>query len=355
MNIGERIKELRIRKGFSQEELATRANFSKSYIQKFEEGKREIKSSQLVQLSDALQVDVIDLIMNTSYSSDEFSLRNIEFRESEKIAINPKEFEEKILGKFLHRNYNAYKKIEKYTGEEIKFKNPLMKEDAIESNDQIEKIAELLRKKWNFGTTPIYDLIGFLEEIGVKIFEISEHESFSGFSCWEKNTPIIVINVQNTDLPRRRFTTLHELAHLILKFKEGESHDKIEKYCNHFAGAMLLPKEVLEKYVKSNESISLEELKHIKSIYGISIYAILVRLVNINIVGWEKFNEWKEQYQYWNDKSVSFIGQERTSRFDYLLAKGLRENLFSKSVASELSGIPISKLKDEWEAKKFVF
>ncbi|WP_413998063.1 helix-turn-helix domain-containing protein [Flavobacterium sp. W1B] len=353
MNIGERIKELRLQKGFSQEDLAVRANFSKSYIQKFEEGQREIKSSQLLQLSTALEVSISEIIAPTNYDSNEFVLRNIEFREEFKIN-NVDLFGKKILGD-LYKKYSSYSKLEKMINHVLVFQNPLKNIDVISNKKQVEDIALFLRKKWKFENTPIYDLIGFLEDLGIKIFEVNEDESFAGFSCWVKNTPIIVINITNTDIPRRRFTVLHELAHLLLPFNKNEKPEIIERFCDQFAGAMLLPSEILKTYIGTTNSITLEELKRIKSKFGISIFAILVRMLNLDILTWEKYNIWKEQYYSWRDKECEFSGRESVSRFNYLIAKGLRENSFSKSVASELSGMPISKLNNNSFTKEFLF
>lgn len=353
MNIGNRIKELRMQKGLSQEDLAVRANFSKSYIQKFEDGAREIKSSQLFQLSTALGVSITDIIQETDYNSDEFVLRNIEFREGYKI-LDVKSFEKRvILGDILHIKYPSYCKLEKLMNESIVFQNPLKKFEVITRKEQIEEAAIILRKKWKFENTPIYNLVNFLEDLGIKIFEIEEDEGFAGFSCWEKNTPIIVINIANADIARRRFTILHELSHLLLRFNEND--ENIEHFCNYFAGAMLLPSEALSDYVnKSSDSITLEELKRIKSKYGISILAILVRMVNLDFISWNKYHEFKELYNSWKDKESDF-GDETISRFDYLIAKGLRENIFSKDMASELSGVSISQFNEDLINRKFSF
>ncbi|MFC0428188.1 helix-turn-helix domain-containing protein [Chryseobacterium scophthalmum] len=346
MNIGERIRELRIKKGLSQEDLAIRSDFSKSYIQKFEEGHREIRSSQLVQLSGALGVSIPEILNGTSYSSDEFTLRNIEFREGFKINFDRTFFERKILGE-LHGKYNSYISLEKLVNSIIVFQNPLKNFDPITNKKQVEDAAKILRKKWKFETTPIYNLVSFLEDLGVKIFEVSEDESFAGFSCWEKNNPIIVINVKNSDIPRRRFTIFHELAHLLLRFEVNEEMEKIERFCDHFAGAMLLPYEALMSYIGDKSSITLEELKRIKTMYGISIFAILIRILSLGLIGWEKYQEWKDQYDSWKDKDIPHEDTERVSRFNYLLAKGLNEKLFSKSKASQLSGMTITALSRE--------
>lgn len=352
MEIGDKIRELRMKKGFSQEELAVRSNFSKSYIQKFEEGKREVKSSQLVQISNALGISISEILDGTNYNSDEFTLRNIEFREGFKIVFNQEFFEKKILGE-LHRKYNSYCRLEKLVGASIIFQNPLKNFDIISNKKQIEEATKILRKKWKFDTTPIYDIVSFLEDLGVKIFEVEEDESFAGFSCWERYTPIIVINVKNIDIPRRRFTVLHELAHLLLKFDDNILKEDLERFCDHFAGAMLLPYDVLMEYIGEERSITLEELKRIKSKYGISVFAILVRIVSLEIINWEKYYEWKNLYDTWKNKDISYNSNEKVSRFNYLLAKGLREELFSDSVASQLSGIPISVLRRNSFSKEF--
>jgi len=354
MNIGKRIRELRIERGFSQDDLAIRANFSKSYIQKFEEGQREIKSSQIAQLAEAFGIDISEILKPIDYTSNEFVIKSIEFREANKLEMHVDYFTKKILG-LLYKKYSAYNKLEKIMNESIAFTNPLKKFDKIASNENVEQAAKILRKKWKFEDTPIYNLIIFLEDLGVKIFEVVEDEDFVGFSCWVKSTPIIVINTKSTDVSRRRFTILHELAHLLLVFNDDENKDKIERYCDQFAGAMLLPEEILKSYVNSTVSITLEELKRIKSKYGISIQAILVRMANVRLITWEKYKEWKDIYRSWTDKDIEYNGREKVSRFNYLLAKGLREGLITKDLASELSDIPMSKLSNSAINQEFLF
>ena len=354
MNVAEKIKALRIKVGFSQEDLALRSGFSKSYIQKFEEGQREIKSSQLVQLAIALNTNIPDILKDTNYNSEEFTLRNIEFRQGLKISFDRVFFERKILGG-LHGKYNSYINLEKLLNAQISFNNPLKNFEKITCKKEVENAAKYLRKKWKFETTPIYNLVSFLEDLGIKIFEVEEDESFAGFSCWEKNNPVIVINVKNVDVPRRRFTVLHELGHLLLKFDINLEKEKLERFCDYFAGAMLLPYEVVMKYIDGKSSVTLEELKSIKSKYGISIFAILIRILSLGLIGWDKYQEWKELYDSWKDKNIDYDDNtERVSRFNYLLAKGLNEKLFTKSKASQLSGMSINELSRESFTTKFI-
>ena len=191
-----------------------------------------------------------------------------------------------------------------------------------------------------------------MEDLGVKIFEVDREEDFVGFSCWMKNTPVIVVNIRNKDIPRRRFTILHELSHLLLKFEPTLSDKAIERFCDQFAGAMLLPETALTEYLNSN-TISLEELKRIKERFGISIRAILVRMVSIGFITWSKYHEWVDLYYSWRDKEANYNGRESVSRFDYLLARALREGKITDDKASELIKKPISYLRNNYLSKQF--
>jgi len=58
-----------------------------------------------------------------------------------------------------------------------------------------------------------------------------------------------------------------------------------EKLCHIFAGAFLLPENVIKAELgEQRTKIALWELKKIKGIYGISIQAIMARAKNIDII-----------------------------------------------------------------------
>jgi transcriptional regulator with XRE-family HTH domain len=64
LEIGSRIKEARIRKKFTQEQLAGELNFSKSYIRKFEQGTRLPNITNLLAISYILEVDPGSFLSN---------------------------------------------------------------------------------------------------------------------------------------------------------------------------------------------------------------------------------------------------------------------------------------------------
>jgi len=92
-----------------------------------------------------------------------------------------------------------------------------------------------------------------IEEAGVLVFQASRIESdeASGFAFWAETFPLIVVNRKDV-YPRRTFSLLHELAHLMLR-QSGVSETnvdaprpaadaRIEVFCNHVAAATLMPR-----------------------------------------------------------------------------------------------------------------
>lgn len=61
IKIGQRIKEIRVKQGLSQEKLALLADLDRTYIQSIESGKRNISITVLEKISNALGMTVSDL------------------------------------------------------------------------------------------------------------------------------------------------------------------------------------------------------------------------------------------------------------------------------------------------------
>lgn len=58
---GERVRELRVKKGLSQFDLASLCNYEKSTISRIENGRTNITLKTAYQLSNALEMDLIEL------------------------------------------------------------------------------------------------------------------------------------------------------------------------------------------------------------------------------------------------------------------------------------------------------
>lgn len=65
-NVGQRIRELRLKIGISQEALANRAEIDRTYVTDVENGRRNISIENLEKLVNALNVDFKDFF-DSSY------------------------------------------------------------------------------------------------------------------------------------------------------------------------------------------------------------------------------------------------------------------------------------------------
>ena len=61
IKIGKKIKEIRELKGISQQDLAAKCNFEKSNMSRLEAGKVNSTISTLQKVSNALEIDIVEL------------------------------------------------------------------------------------------------------------------------------------------------------------------------------------------------------------------------------------------------------------------------------------------------------
>lgn len=99
--------------------------------------------------------------------------------------------------------------------------------------------------------------IAAFEARGFLVFQTSDVDldEMRGFSLSERRLPVIVLNAK--DYPRARvFTLMHEFAHVMLDTggvcdpervarRARDDDERVEIFCNHVAGAILVPSDVL--------------------------------------------------------------------------------------------------------------
>lgn len=328
------LKRARLLKGMSMEELATMAQCTKQAISNYESGLRTPDSSMQLSIANALDKD-IDYFYNEATVA--FNLHNVNYREGIFLTAAQRERVEDLASTRL----NDYLELERIANELVVFQNPL--EDVVINNTyEAEKAAKQLRKKWKFGEEPIYNISGFLERKGVRILKIDFgfHYSHEGLSGWaeEKRVPVIILNARQQDIARVRFTILHELGHLLLEMGESLEIDEIERICDAFAGAVLLPAEILEQeFGRNRTAISMPELRRIKEIYGISIKAIMVRARVTKLITYDAYQKWLTA-DYPDAAYGQYNGTEEPQKFLQMLYRCLSEKKIGFDKAAKLSG-----------------
>jgi Zn-dependent peptidase ImmA (M78 family) len=153
--------------------------------------------------------------------------------------------------------------------------------------------------------------IKLLENNGILVFQISitMNKEIRGFSLIDENVPAIVLR-RSDETSAKIFTLFHELAHLLLR--EGgicdleESDISHEIFCNHFAGAFLVPKDELLNHSIVKTNVTMREwpenfLRDIARDFNVSKEVILRRLLILGLTTknyyLKKHREWKSKYK----------------------------------------------------------
>lgn len=342
---GARLKLARRMAGMSLQDLADKVNniITKQSLNKYETGQMNPSSEVLLVLSKVLKIKPDFFLKKTS-----LDFGPISFRKSSSLL---KKDEDSIVERVRYY-IERFSEIENILGIEARFENPL-KDIQINSYDDAERAAERLRESWELGVNPIPNIIEMLELKGVRILLIDNVDHFDGLAVYtELGIPVVAINIKDKSTERIRFTIIHELAHLLLVFGDVVNQDSkfIEKLCHFFASCFLIPRKMLIKMIGGDHRnyIGIKELESIKEYYGISIRAIVHRLMEINVITQNYYQRWMiYMSKTFGQKQEpgNYIGLEKQNCFEQLINRALAEGLITLSKAAILLDTNIYELR----------
>lgn len=340
--VGARIRNSRIQKGLSLQEVADRVGVSKQMVNKYEKGDTMPSSEKLIAFSKLFEQKI-----DYFFRKPEVQIGEINFRKKSKFSnkkIN-------ALKEEIRIQIENYVYIENICNLNATFINPLANY-KIESQASVVEAVELLRSEWNIGNDTIHNIIQLLEDKEVKVIEVEDDTNmFDGLATVvDDKYYVIVINKQMV-IERKRFTLLHELGHLLLNINQIDEKEQ-EKLCHKFASEMLLAqRNMLVEFGERRSSIALEELKNIQEKYGISISAIMIKAAELKIISQERLTSFYKQLNFkaglkqFVDQS-RFKGSEASNRYENLVYRGVSEEFISLSKASALLNLPLEELKN---------
>jgi len=284
VTVGARIKELRKSKGLSQEAIGNLLNVTRQTVGAWEKGESDPTAGQLYMLARLLNVPV-DVFLETSEPKVRFLFR----------ADDPG-----ILSKSTIRTAFTravyYAECEKMLGifaslPECRALNEYLPE-------VIENTAAKIREWLGVEEGPLCRPIETVARRGIKVLFLDFPNEVSGFSAYsEELGAVIFINAKHP-LDRRYNTLFHELGHLV--FHRGAYSDNAtasskvqEKIANHFAGAVLFPKEevFLELGKFARRWIPEAILDDIKFKYSISKRTVLTRAFQVGLIGKKQYGQ----------------------------------------------------------------
>jgi len=345
-NFAQRLKSLRLRNGMSLDDLAEASGgvVSRQAIHRYEKGDMMPSSGVLLALAKALNSSLDDLFRETYVN-----LAEVNYRRKASLGVKRRKNIEGHIQGLLER----YAELEMLTGKTKVFQNPL-KGKNVTDGVAIEQAAETVRKDWGLGSDPIQNVLELLEEQGCKVVEVDSGDAaFDGLSAWSNGQPVVGINKAFPN-DRKRFTALHEVAHLMLNLDgEGEERKANEYLCNRFAGAMLIPADSLkQEFVGERNHLSIRELELLKVHWGISVQALLYRAKDVDLIDeglFQDANRYIRSRGKHKDEGVVAPHQERVVRFDQLIYYGISEGLISYSKAAQLKGVSLDEMHRDVE------
>jgi Zn-dependent peptidase ImmA (M78 family) len=201
-----------------------------------------------------------------------------------------------------------------------------------------------------------YDAIGnvqdVLEEHGVKVICTEAPSGFDGVSGIVNGKDcIVVLNKNQSHVERRRFTTMHELGHLLFdkRFSPTLTLREKEKLCDAFANEMLLPSIVVRTVFSPGEKISTSEVRQLQVVYGISFDAIMHKLHDMGIINDSKYKTYcirKNHDDAWKQFVEATYYQEGFStKFETMVYAAVAKDLISTSKAANLLHSSVSTVR----------
>lgn len=154
---------------------------------------------------------------------------------------------------------------------------------------------------WSDGREALEQWRGALEEKGVLVAQFQiDRQAIRGFSARDHFVPLIAVNTAYTPTARV-FSLLHELGHLVrgddsacIDFAGPDDPREVERWCERFAAAVLLPRESVRSTASIPKDIDdevLYRLVHaIARKYKASLRATALRLIELGIADRSIYN-----------------------------------------------------------------
>ncbi len=356
---GQRLRLARKKAGFSLQNLADRVSppVSAQAISKYEAGRMMPSSGVLVGLGKALGVS-LDFLMSGQVAE----LAGVEFRKHSGTSAQDRARAEALVIERLE-DYLAIEDILGLDTPVAAFSD--LRVEKIDRIEDVESIAQNVRSAWNLGNDPIPSLTGLLEDKGIRVIEADLPEHFDGLACEVKrtgskpNTEAVVVS-SRTNVERKRFNLVHELAHRLIR-GTATPEIKLEKAMNRFAAAFLVPADHLREEVGDNRhGITYHELIRLKRYYGISAAAMLMRLRDVQLLPEAAVEYAFRSYaRAWRSEEPSPIidGEglgafEKPQRFESLVYRALAEELISPIRAAQLLKCPLDIVEQQIRGPK---
>ena len=275
-------------RGFSQTDLAEKLHTYKANISRLEHGDANADEETLLAISEA-----------TNYPPQFF------LQEGEILPVNlsyrkRKNVPAKLLTP-IEAHINIVRRHVQFITRSMEQTVPQLPVYEVTEQTPAEKIAALIRRKWNIPAGPVINLSKLLEEqkIIINSFDFGTDRVDSRSMLTDDNYPVIFLN-RNLPGDRQRFSLAFELGHLIMHTFCIVPHNRnINHEANLFAAEFLMPAKDIGKDFK--DDVTLPLLGELKRKWKLSMIALLYRADDLGLL---TPNQKRYLIQQFNDQKI---------------------------------------------------
>ena len=332
---GQRLKQFRLAKGFSLDELVAAIGgiVSKVALSKYERNIIKPSNKVLSAIAKALDVKVINLAV-----PPRITIEFVAYRKSSGLAKKEQLKVESLVSSVLEDRVKIQDMLFPSTNPNIP-----VKKYKINSLEDVESASVNLRNKWKLGLDPISNITSVLENNFVHVLFINNDKTFDGISALvysDKKQLKAASVVSKNKIPgeRQRLNLAHELGHIVLDINSKLNE---EKAAFRFGGAFLAPAETIYKIAGTHrEHFQIKELFILKRIFGLSIQALLFRLRDLDIISQASFSNWYRiiNKNKWKKSEPFPMEEEKSQWFEKNILHAFSEGLISSDEAARLLG-----------------
>jgi Zn-dependent peptidase ImmA (M78 family) len=347
--------------GFSDEELAEEVRVSREVLLSWKHGTARPTLTQMRRVAAKVHRQLATFLLP---APPDRPAPYVEFRD---IAGRTRRELLPIERRYLRRAYRMQQMLAWIEGELGKDRPRLRQFSLSEEPDSVAKewrrllsITEQEQEKWPSASRAFDGWRAAVERLGLAVFLFPlTARGCRGFSLWNDRVPVVAVNTAWRE-EARIFTLLHECGHLVTGSNSACAEwagratrpvDPVERWCERFAAAVLLPAESVVRLLTSlslrKPIVDLGAVRTIANRFKVSLRAAALRLIELR---WADRSLYDELPPTTDSKPPGGGGSGRNRlamredelglRGTALFVEAVREDVISRSQAVEYLDIP---------------
>ena len=247
--VGRRIKALREKRNFTQDDLAKLFGFNdRQTVSAIETGARRVTAEELVLAAEKLGESI-------DYFTDPFQLVGegcFSWRQKNVVTKQLETFEQ-CAGSWIA----AFRVLRSQIGQEPPLLRNALNLDRYSKYEDAMQAGERFASQFKLGKAPALQLAEIMEkELDILVLMVDAIDGVSGAACHLPDLDAVLI-ARHEVAGRRHFDLAHELFHILtwetmppkhIEESESKSRNRVEQLANNFAAAVLMPLEILDQF-----------------------------------------------------------------------------------------------------------